>query len=133
MNPVILCVDDSPTQRMSLKLALKKAGYEVETAENGIEGVNKAFEVMPHVIVSDIVMPERDGLEVIMFLRRQQPHVKVIAVSAPGNELFLTSAKGLGAARVFQKPFELGDIASAAEELLLESQPDRCSPPIAQE
>ncbi len=54
-------------------------------------------------------------------------------MSAPGNELFLTSAKGLGAARVFPKPFGVADIANAAEELLRRSLTNHCAPPIASE
>jgi PAS domain S-box-containing protein len=73
------------------------------------------------LVISDIVMPERDGLEVIMFLRKQHPATNVIAISAPGNGVYLQSARGLGAHRVFRKPFELAEIANAAEELLLEA------------
>jgi len=102
---------------------MEHCGYDVEEAADGREAIRRLGENAFDLVIADVIMPERDGLAVIMFLRKEQPHVKVIAVSAPGNKLFLTSAKGLGAAPVFTKPFELADIAGAAEELLLQSHP----------
>lgn len=77
MNATILIVDDSPTQRMSLQIALKKYGYEIVSAENGIEGVNRAYESMPHVVVSDIVMPELNGYQFCRILKND-PDMKDI-------------------------------------------------------
>ncbi len=131
MTHRVLIVDDESHMRRLLRQKMEQCGYDVAEAVDGRDAIRQLSDSAFDLVIADIVMPERDGLEVIMFLRKEQPHVKVIAVSAPGNELYLTSAKGLGAARVFPKPFELADIASAAEELLLPSQPNRCAPPIA--
>ena len=63
MQTSILLVDDSPTQLMSLRIALEGEGYRVVTAKNGIDGVNKAYEAVPQAVISDIVMPELNGYQ----------------------------------------------------------------------
>ena len=118
MTHTLLVVDDEPHIRLLLRQAMEQCGYDVEEAADGQEAIRRLSETTFDLVIADILMPERDGLEVIIFLRKEHPNVKVIAVSAPGYDLFLRSAKGLGAARVFQKPFKLADITSAAEELL---------------
>ncbi len=118
MTGGVLIVDDEPHVRHVLRQKMEQCGCDVDEAADGREAIRKLGERVFDLVIADIVMPEQDGLEVIMFLRKTQPNVKVIAISAPGNELFLTSAKGLGASRVFPKPFELAEIANAAEELL---------------
>ena len=133
MTHRVLVVDDEPHVRRLLRQGMEQCGYDVAEAADGRDAIRQLGGNAFDLVIADIIMPEQDGLEVIMFLRKEQPHVKVIAVSAPGNELFLTTAKSLGAARVFPKPFELADIAGAAEELLLHSQPNRRAPPLASE
>lgn len=81
----------------------------------------RALRTVPFdLIVTDIMMPEQDGIETICCIRKELPDVKVVAISAPGNEMFLTDAARLGAARVFEKPLKLADLAAAIEELLAE-------------
>ncbi len=117
MTPRILIVDDEPQIREVLRRKLEKCGYTVEEAIHGKDAIEKLDASAFELVIADIVMPERDGLEVIMYLKKRQPSVKIIAVSAPSNELFLRSASGLGADRVFPKPFQLADIADAVAEL----------------
>ncbi len=131
MTHRVLVVDDEPYIRRLLRRKMEQCGYDVADAVDGRDAIRQLSDSAFDLVIADIVMPERDGLEVIMFLKKEQPHVKVIAVSAPGNELYLTSAKALGAARVFSKPFELADIAGAAEELFLQPQHSLRAPPIA--
>ncbi len=133
MTHRVLVVDDEPHVRNLLRQQMVQCGYDVVEATDGLDAIRQLTADTFDLVIADIVMPERDGLEVIMFLRKEQPHVKIIAVSAPGNELYLSSAKGLGAARVFAKPFELADITDAAEELLLESRNRSCTSPTAGE
>ena len=102
-----------------LRRKLETCGYEVAEAKNGHEAIRRLDAEPFDVVVSDIMMPERDGLEVIMHLRRARSRVKVIAISAPGNELFLDSARALGAARSLEKPFSLDALARAVEEVLV--------------
>jgi len=118
MSGFILVVDDEQQVRDILRRKMEQCGYRVGEAANGKEAIDKLNADEFDLVISDIMMPERDGLEVIMHLRKTQPEVKVIAISAPGNEVFLNSAKALGAHRVFQKPFSLEEIARAVEELI---------------
>lgn len=115
----VLVIDDEPMIRSLLRRKLEQIGYEVEEAVDGRKAIRCLGESQFDLVIADIVMPEQDGLEVIMFLQQEQPDVKVIAVTGIGNELYLSCAKKMGAARVFSKPFELSDVAAAAEELLL--------------
>ena len=69
------------------------------------------------VVITDILMPERDGLETLQHTRKTQPDAKVIAITGAANDLYLDNARGLGASRVFQKPFKLKEIAAAVKEL----------------
>jgi len=57
----ILVIDDSPTQRMMIKIFLEKQGFIVVTADNGMEGISKTYSELPNLIISDIVMPELNG------------------------------------------------------------------------
>ena len=114
----ILVVDDEEQIRDVLCRTMEHFGYTVDVAAHGEEAIRKLSEHPYDLVISDILMPEKDGLEVIMFLKKQQPDVKVIAISAPGNELYLDTARGLGAARVFSKPFRIHELAGAVKELL---------------
>jgi two-component system response regulator (stage 0 sporulation protein F) len=118
MRDEILIVDDEPQVRSVLRRKLEHCGYKLQEASNGEEAIRKLRGEEFALVISDIMMPERDGLEVIMFLRKQRPETRVIAISAPGNQLFLDSAKALGAMRVLEKPFRLEEIAAAVGELL---------------
>jgi len=59
----ILVIDDSPTQQMMIKLLLEKQGFQVVTANNGMEGINKTYSELPNLIISDIIMPELNGYQ----------------------------------------------------------------------
>ena len=85
MQTSILLVDDSPTQLMSLRIALEGEGYRVVTAKNGIDGVNKAYEAVPQAVISDIVMPELNGYQFCRILKndpemRQTPFILLTAL-----------------------------------------------------
>jgi CheY-like chemotaxis protein len=118
MSDCILVVDDEPQVRELLSVKMRQRGYRVGEAANGKEAIDKLAEGGFELVISDIMMPERDGLEVIMYLKRQHPTVKIIAISAPGNEIFLNSAKALGASKIFLKPFSLEEIATAVDDLM---------------
>jgi CheY-like chemotaxis protein len=114
----ILIVDDEAAVRHVLKRKLEQCGYDVCEAADGNEAI-RALEAEPFdLVITDIIMPEKDGIETICFLRAKQPQVKVIAISAPSNQLFLESAEGLGAERIFTKPLKLADLAQAVGQLL---------------
>lgn len=120
----ILVVDDEAPVRSIIRRKLEFCGYDICEAADGEEAV-RALDTIPFdLVITDIIMPHKDGLETICFIRDQQPGVKVIAISAPSNELFLESATGLGAARAFEKPLDLAELADAVSALLPESPTD---------
>ena len=84
----ILIVDDSPTQLMIYKMSVKKAGHEVVTAENGIEGINLAYQEIPDLIVSDIIMPEINGYVLCRLLKNDplMANIPVILLSSLGQQ-----------------------------------------------
>ncbi len=120
----ILIIEDDTLTREWLESLLSRNGYLVDSATNGKEGV-ELFRVNPaDLVITDIVMPEKDGIETITDLRRSYPGVKVIAIS--GGERrpegvsrnYLHSAKLLGANRAMQKPVANEDLLAAVRELL---------------
>jgi len=117
----ILAIDDDIEIREMLQQLLERAGYEVLVAPDGKEAL-KLHHVKPvNLIITDIVMPEKEGLETIMEFQRQSPGVKIIAISGGGkieaNE-YLNLAKMLGAQKTFSKPFELKKLLVEVRELL---------------
>lgn len=119
----ILIIDDEDQSRNMLSQALTRAGYEVATARDGSEGIALFRTVMADLIITDILMPGKEGLETIMELRRDFPEVKIIAMSGggrTGNLNFLDIAERLGARRTLQKPFHLQDVLHLVQETLQE-------------
>lgn len=119
----ILIIDDEDQSRNMLSQALTRAGYEVSTARDGSEGIELFRTVMADLIITDILMPGKEGLETIMELRRGFPAVKIIAMSGggrSGNLNFLDIAERLGAQGVLQKPFHLQEVLQLVQEMLQE-------------
>jgi CheY-like chemotaxis protein len=114
----ILIVDDEELVRNVLHQKLERMGYDTCGAADGKEAVRALRTVPFDLVITDIIMPGMDGLETIRFLRKEQPNVKIIAISATSNHLYLENACGLGADRVFQKPLKLADLAVAVNELI---------------
>jgi len=116
----ILVIDDQKEVLDLLRRYLTATGHEVRTADSARAG-RKLFEQSPvDVVVTDIFMPDEDGLEMIMAMRRHHPEVKVIAISgggALGNVDILQAAQRLGASAVFEKPFDLFQVANKIREL----------------
>ena len=110
----ILVIDDQEPIRSLLRVALEGAGHEVRDASNGRRGLALYRERAADLIITDIVMPEMTGLELLLELTRNFLNVKVIAISgAPESEGELNVAKLLGARQTFQKPFEMEKLLSA--------------------
>ncbi len=117
----ILIIDDEIAIAVMLKRMVEKAGHEARTAVNGNEGLQLFDEFKPDLMITDIVMPEKEGLELIFELRRKTPALKIIAISGGGRfqyEGYLKSAKHLGADRVYQKPLDLKELMASITELL---------------
>lgn len=119
--PRIMVIDDNWQLRAELCHALERAGYTVDEAGDGREALKMARKACPDVIVTDILMPNMEGLETIMEMRKIRPHVKIIAMSGGGrmkNGSFLDIAKQFGANAVLEKPFEIVALSDAVENCL---------------
>ncbi len=117
----ILVIDDEPYILMMLKKMMERAGYEVDLATNGVEGLENFKRNTPDLVISDIIMPEKEGLGTIREMKQIKPDLKIIAVSGGGRasaDDYLHTAKLFGADRIFQKPFNQAEIVGAVRELL---------------
>jgi len=117
----VLVVDDDVALRTALGLSLSRAGYEVGYAGDGKEAVSMHYRSPFDVIVTEIVMPEKDGLETLMELRRQPSPTRIIAMSKDGQvsaELCLRLAECLGAHCVLAKPFLPGQLVAAVRKVI---------------
>lgn len=102
----ILLIDDDEQVRTFLGQVLKGAGYEVVEASNGREALDLFRQAATELVLTDILMPESDGLEVIAWIVDQHPTTRVIAMTGGrGENNFLRSAEIVGAHRILAKPF----------------------------
>ena len=117
----ILVLEDDAALRGLLREALEQAGHEVANAADGDAGI-RAFKKSPaDLVITDIFMPEKDGLDVIRELKAGFPEVKSIAISGGGRldkGTYLMAASGMGADHVLGKPFEIQDLVDAVREVL---------------
>jgi CheY-like chemotaxis protein len=115
----ILVIDDDDDFRRMICTALERDGYVVEEARNGHEG-SQCYRTAPvDLIITDILMPEQEGLETIQALRQEFPEIKIIAISGGEGRLnFLPLAKIFGAIQTLQKPFTLQQLRDVVREVL---------------
>jgi DNA-binding response OmpR family regulator len=121
----ILVLDDEPSILLMIKKMLEREGHEVDLALNGMEGMTLFEKNKPDLVVTDIIMPEKEGLETILELRKKHPKLKIIAISGGGRigpQGYLPSAKYLGADMVFQKPLVPKEFIAAVTKLLNETE-----------
>jgi two-component system response regulator (stage 0 sporulation protein F) len=112
----ILIIDDEEIIRALLRSALEEAGYEVTEAANGRQGLELYRQKQANLVITDILMPEMNGLDMLLELTREFLHAKVIAISGAGGEKNdLNVAKLLGARQTFQKPFSLPNLLGAVK------------------
>lgn len=122
--PRVLLIDDEDQLRRMLRQVLEQEGYEVIEARDGAEGIKNFCTSPVDLLITDILMPEREGLELIRELRREYPSLKIIAISGGGQMgkfNFLDVAKIFGAQRIFQKPFPLQEFLQGVREVLAAS------------
>lgn len=116
----ILVVDDEPELRDLMTRVLKRGGHQVTCAANGLEASRAVANQHFDVVVTDVIMPEKDGIQVINELRRKYPQVKIIAMSGGGHvsrDQYLKIAKGLGAHALLEKPFSNDELLATVEAL----------------
>lgn len=117
----ILIIDDDEQILKVLRQVLERERHEVEVASSGKEGMKLYREDPFDLIVTDIVMPEKEGVETIIELKRDFPDVRIIAMSGGGRigpENYLHMAKKLGAMRTFAKPVAREKLLSSIREIL---------------
>lgn len=119
--PGVLIVEDDKELREMLKMSLLRRSYTVLEAENGKNAITHFKPSLTDLVVTDLIMPEEDGLKVVIKLRELKPSIKIIAISGGGKVgpgSYLNLAKALGADAIFSKPFSINDLTAKIEQLL---------------
>jgi DNA-binding response OmpR family regulator len=122
----ILVVDDNTSMREAVCEMLQQAGYETISMENGRLAVQAHRSDPIDLLITDLFMPDTDGLEIINQFRHEFPKVKIIAVSGGGSRgliELLAVAKRMGAQRALMKPFSREELLAAVQELLDQPTP----------
>jgi two-component system, chemotaxis family, chemotaxis protein CheY len=123
MKKRILIVDDSFYMRTMLKNMLTDAGYEVVgEAPNGQTALQMAKETNPDLVTLDVILPDNTGLDVLKGIKKEQPDMKVIIVSAVGQEVIVTEAMQNGALAYIVKPFSEDKVLEVVGQALQEQQ-----------
>ena len=129
-HSTILVIEDDRALRDGLALNFKLQGYEVETAADGEEGMRKAFDLHPDLIVLDIMLPVWSGLDILAELRHRQQDVPVLILSARGTTDNKVEGLSTGADDYLAKPFELPELLARVKAMLRRRRDDQPSQPI---
>lgn len=116
----LLIIDDEPHFANMLREAFESQGYEVFVAHDGNEGIRRCREHSPDAVITDIVMPEKEGLEMIAEVRRDFPDMIIVAMTgvSVGAEDYLKMARLQGAKLMYQKPFPIRKMVDEVRELI---------------
>lgn len=117
----VLIIDDDEQIRVLLEQMMHWAGFEVMVAENGKVAMQLQREQPADLVITDLIMPEQEGLETISRLKKDYEGIKIIAISGGGRigpEAYLPAALELGADRVFSKPFDVQEIVDTVRAML---------------
>lgn len=117
----ILVVDDDPAVCRMLAMALEIAGHEVLTSLHARQGLAYLESTPVDLVITDLVMPEVEGIEIIMRVSQAHPQVPIVAISgagADGPDEYLAIARLLGAHRTLSKPFDCRQLLQTVDELL---------------
>ena len=117
--PKVLVIDDSLTVLSTVESVLAEAGYQVQSCDSGRRAIGLLERTAFDLILTDIYMPELDGLEILRVMRHAWPHLPVIAMSGRTGRLsMLRTAKMLGACRLLRKPFSAAELLGAVKSVL---------------
>ena len=118
---IVLIIEDDPIMLRNLAQWFQQAGSKVMVAHDGVEGLTQFNRLRPNAVVTDIIMPNREGVETLMAIKNLDPDVKILAISGGGrlgSTDLLRTARGLGADAVMAKPFRSTDVVGAVARLL---------------
>ena len=117
----ILLVDDDDLSRGAIHKMLERAGYAVESTSDGDEVIRMYGRQAADLVITDLIMPDKDGLEIIQDLRKLNPTVRILAISGGGrvdaNE-YLAVARKFGAVEALSKPFPKDELRRAVDAAL---------------
>lgn len=122
---IVLIIEDDPIMLRNLAQWFEQAGCRVMVAHDGDEGLAQFNTLRPNAVVTDIIMPNREGVETLMAIKNLDPDVKILAISGGGrlgSTDLLRTARGLGADAVMAKPFRSTDVVAAVSRLLQMSE-----------
>ena len=112
----VLVIEDNVDLRDYLRLALESQEYEVLTARNGQEALGYLNGHPVDVVLTDLFMPEMDGIETVAALRKQFPDIRVVAMSGRPGVDYLAVARELGVKHTLRKPFEITELLAALKD-----------------
>ncbi|MBL4615906.1 MAG: response regulator [Magnetovibrio sp.] len=120
----ILVIEDDEAVRYSLCEALESMGYTVETAVNGVEGVSKCEVKDYDLVITDLIMPEKDGVQTILELKINNPDLKIVAISGGGKNIdIMETTYRIGADCALTKPFSINDLGACVTKVLANLTP----------
>jgi DNA-binding NtrC family response regulator len=117
----ILVIDDDDQIREMIRVVLEDEGYTVYLSSDGDEVTEMYKDDPVDLIITDIIMPEKDGMEIISQFRKEHPNVKIIAISGGGKikaESYLVAAESLGALKTLSKPFDIMELVDIVKSLI---------------
>lgn len=126
-------IDDDASVRYAIRRVIEEAGFTVELAANGKEGLELLERISPVLVITDLIMPEREGLETIMELRKRKPDLPIVAISGGGRPAqdYLQFARRLGANEILAKPFEPEELIEVLNRQIPAENPASAgSPPL---
>ena len=128
---LILVVDDEVEVAGAIRRVLEKAGFAVSVAHGVGDGLQAADAQMPDVVITDMIMPKANGIELIKALKERHPRVRIVAISGGGSfglhsykpdaiktHAYLAAAREAGADEILTKPFDMNDLLAAVRRRL---------------
>jgi DNA-binding response OmpR family regulator len=124
----ILVIEDDHHILLMIKKMLENEGFEIKLASNGKEGLDLFMKISVDLVITDIIMPEKEGLETIREMKRVRSDLKIIAMSGGGKisaDNYLDTAKIFGASKLLAKPFTRKQLVTAVHDILGKSSDDK--------